>query len=73
MKPTGEIFELRKVVDFIRIPKARRRECLREFYKLLEGVDYLHAVSASIDPEAPFDFVFKWKDDGIRKGKITVK
>jgi hypothetical protein len=39
----------------------------------LEGVDYLHAVSASIDPEAPFDFVFKWKDDGIRKGKITVK
>lgn len=41
---TGETYEIRTVVDFLKVPAARRRICLREFHASLalqEGITAL--------------------------------
>ncbi len=78
---TGATYEIRTVVDFLKVPEARRRICLREFHSWMamqEGVAALLEATADTlggDLKAGRDFnftndVFAWIDDGA--ATITV-
>lgn len=78
---THAVYEIRTVADFLKVPEARRRICLREFHSWL-GIqaDITALLVAASDASGgglkPENFhwhtdVFRWNDDG--EGCISVR
>lgn len=71
--PSGTRYEIESVLDFLKVPTARRPECLKDFASFLEfgerGLHLLDEVSAKLSPSATFKSsigsTFTWIDDGV--------
>ena len=80
---TGQVFEIRTVADFLKVPEARRRICLREFHAWLHigqaTVDLFEVVGQSLgyesirDAIAPQYDVFRWHDDGEATVSVQIQ
>jgi hypothetical protein len=78
---TGATYEIHTVADFLLVPEARRRICLREFHSWMaiqDGMtDLICSVGDTIGTPVPREAlrwrneVFKWHDDG--KAVIAVQ
>ena len=79
-KPTGATYEIRTVLDFLKVPESRRGVCLREFRAFLvmahHGKALLDALTDDVAPNSGVQVasldVYRWVDDGKRTVTINV-
>lgn len=68
---TGEIYSIKTVNDFRKVPSKRREICVREFVVWLATIDAMTALAKGIKFKEP---IFTWIDDDkhtIKAGFIT--
>ena len=63
-------YEIRTVLDFLKVPAARRGECLEEFAVWLYILEASGVALAAFNPSLPQSF--DWIDDGMHTMKATV-